>query len=169
MCLPTLRLIALALMIMLASPGLDAHAGNAPTPVTAELGTTAGEIDKGLPVIGYPRRDELDCGYAYGYEGAGEDRKFLWRSYHTGDKPKVVPAAEVGPWIMIPHGLVQPPSERTQLVGSLKIAVRNWHRSEPKDAKDYVYLWGREALEAWQADLRDADAFTDKHARGCSS
>ena len=88
MCLPTLRLIALASMIMLASPGLDAHAGNAPTPVTAELGTTAGEIDKGLPVIGYPRRDELDCGYAYGYEGAGEDRKFLWRSYHTGEKHK---------------------------------------------------------------------------------
>ena len=126
----------------------------------------AAAIDAGLPVIGYPHRKELDCGYAYGYEGAGKTRKFLWRSYWSGNKPQVVPAAEVGPWIMIPRARTQPPSERTQLVESLKIAVRNWRRSDPRGVKGYVYLWGREALEAWQADLRDADNFSEKKRKG---
>ncbi|KKO11392.1 hypothetical protein LCGC14_0018730 [marine sediment metagenome] len=119
-------------------------------------------IDAGFPVVGYgPGRPALNVAVAFGYDNGGES--FLWWDFFGGDTPVVLPATQTGPWIWILKSFNEPPSRRKQLLASLKIAVRNWHRPDEKlPPGKYYYLWGDVAYTAWAADIRKAATFDDE-------
>jgi hypothetical protein len=122
----------------------------------------AAAIGSGLPVVGYPARDDLNVAVAYGSEGEGADRKFLWRTYWSGTEAKTVPAEDVGPWVMVPIEFSGQPDARQRLLHSLSIAVRNWHRVRSLHPNGYPYAWGETALEAWRDDIRNADELSEE-------
>lgn len=126
----------------------------------------AAAIDSGMPVVGYPDKDDLNVAVAYGYEGSGAGRKFLWRTYWSGDEGKAVPVADTGPWVMIPVEFGGAPDARRRLIETLSIAVRNWRRDGSESGSGYRYAWGERALEAWRDDLRRAEEFTEEQRKG---
>ncbi|MFO7956157.1 MAG: M56 family metallopeptidase [Candidatus Brocadiia bacterium] len=125
----------------------------------------AAAIGSGLPVVGYPTKDDLNVAVAYGCEGEGADRKFLWRTYWSGSEPKVVPAEDVGPWVMIPAEFSGQPDARQRLLDSLSISVRNWHRVRSLHPNGYPYAWGEAALQAWREDIRTADELSEERRK----
>ncbi len=126
----------------------------------------AAAIEAGLPVVGYPSTDDLNVAVAYGVEGEGDEPRFLWRTYWSGDGAKVVPAAETGPWVMIPVEFGGAPDARRRLLDTLSIAVRNWHREGSESLTGYRYAWGERALQAWREDVRRAGEFTEEQQKG---
>jgi len=119
-------------------------------------GEMVAAIDAGRPIVGYGR--DMNVGVAYGYEDGG--KTFCWRDYFKGDTPVVLPVEKTGPWILMLGEHRTPPSDRDRLIAAMKIAVSNWHRPAKQPPEGYYYLWGREALQAWGEDLRDAESFT---------
>ncbi|MHC4984857.1 MAG: hypothetical protein ACYTFO_01745, partial [Planctomycetota bacterium] len=117
-------------------------------------------IDARFPIIGYG--PDLNVAVAFGYQNDGES--FLWYHFFGGDEPLVLPATETGPWIWVLQDFTDPPSRQEQLLASLKIAARNWHRQLDRDREPnhYPYLWGEVAFTAWAADIRDAATFDDE-------
>ncbi|MGD8240380.1 MAG: hypothetical protein PVH68_17630, partial [Armatimonadota bacterium] len=126
----------------------------------------AAGIESGFPVVGYPDTSDLNVAVAYGYQGEGTERKFLWRTYWSGDSAKEVPAAQIGPWVMIPVEFGGAPDPRRRLLDTLAIAVHNWRREESQSLNGYRYAWGEVALKAWREDVRRAAEFTEEQRRG---
>jgi len=123
-------------------------------------GQMVASIDAGFPIIGYG--PDLNVAVAFGYDNDGES--FLWYHFFGGDEPIVLPATKTGPWIWILQEFTDPPSRHEQLLASLKIAVRNWHRKPDRDREpnNYLYLWGEIAFTAWEADIRNAMTFDEQ-------
>ena len=116
----------------------------------------AASLDRGMPVVGYADRKDLNCAAAYGYEQAGGQRTFLWHNYWGAEGNRVV-EHEVGPWVLMPERFTDPGTEQSRLIEVLKIMVAHWEREAKPTQDAYYYLYGRHALEAWIADIESVD------------
>ena len=125
----------------------------------------AESIDAGLPVVGYP--DNLDVSVAYGYQGTGKKREFLWRGYHWGAKEHALAATKTGPWVMFLGEHKRPLSRRKALIEAL--TTPNWRReflpsSNPKGVPAR-YLYGDDALSSWSDDIGRAGTFDEEQRK----
>ena len=116
-------------------------------------------INSGKPVIGYD--DCWDVSLAYGYQESG--KVFLWRNYHKGQTPHVVPSNKLVGWWMVLDRWIEPPSSLEALKLALRTAVEQW-RLERGDGglagRDYWY--GHAAFKAWIKDLALAETLDEK-------
>ena len=121
-------------------------------------------IDRGQPFVGYTSTSDLNCATCVGYRRTGDVVAFLWQCYGgPDDKPRETPAEKVGPWVMIPERFTKAPAKKEQLLGAIRIALKNWYRVEwASGPGEYKYLWGPIAMEHWIDDLGKAHALDEK-------
>ncbi len=119
-------------------------------------------IDKGLPVVGYPTGKQLDCAVIYGYEMKDGEIQFYWRNLYTGAKDNIAPADNTGPWLLFMESWKKAPSAKKRFISALKQSVINWYRAPSGSPEYYTWSYGREALEIWINDLKNANSLTEK-------
>jgi hypothetical protein len=114
-------------------------------------------LNAGKPVLAYD--DRMDMAVVYGFDDGGD--KLLFRDYHKGESPHILPASQIG-WLVIYLDDYRPvPSRRDVFHESLKMAVRNWNRDIGKSGPG-EYWYGRTALAKWREDLTLVDSFSEK-------
>lgn len=114
-------------------------------------------LNAGKAVLAYD--DRIDMAVVYGFDEGGA--KLLFRDYHKGETPHILPASQIG-WMVIYLDDYHPVLPRPEtFVESLKIAVRNWNRNIGKSGPG-EYWYGRTALAKWREDLTLAESFSPK-------
>ncbi len=120
-------------------------------------GRVTEDIDGGKAVLAYD--PGLDMAVVYGYEDGG--KTLLLRDYHhKGDEPFRLPPAQLGFLIVFLGDHKEPLSRRDALLGSLRIAVRNWERERFSEGPG-EYWYGRAALTRWADDVAHADEYPE--------
>ncbi len=122
-------------------------------------------INEGLPVIGYPTGKNLNCGTIYGYVMKNGKTEFYWRDLFKGDKKYLQSADDTGPFLIFLKSWKRPAARKDRLVDSLKQAVVNWSRGPIGTPKYYTWSYGREAMELWIKDLRNAARFSKEQQK----
>jgi RNA polymerase sigma-70 factor (ECF subfamily) len=123
-------------------------------------GRVTEDIDGGKAVLAYD--PGLDMAVVYGYEDGG--KMLLLRDYHHADKPLRLPPAQLGFLIVFLGDHREPLSRREALLGSLRIAVRNWERESYREGPG-EYWYGRAAMTRMAEDLANAHAFGEEERR----
>ncbi len=114
-------------------------------------------LDAGKPVLAYEERLNMDV--VYGYEDSG--KTLLLRDYFKGESPLMLPASQLGPFLIFLRDHAEPLSPLAALTEALNIAVRNWRR-DPLPAEKGKYWYGDAALSTWIEDLGQVDELTEK-------
>jgi hypothetical protein len=121
------------------------------------------EVDAGRPLIGYP--DSYDMAVIHGY--AGQGRTVLVTPYRDPQpegtpppQPVRLPVDRLEPLRTVLGTRTTPPAPREALRTALQAAVTNWRRTKHDGGlPGREYWYGEAALEAWERDLRAADAY----------
>jgi hypothetical protein len=114
-------------------------------------------LNAGKPVLAYD--DRIDMAVIYGFDEGGD--KLLFRDYHKGTMPHILPASQIG-WMVTYLGDYHPTITRKDAFReSLEMAVRNWNRELGRSGPG-EYWYGKTALAKWREDMNLAESFTQK-------
>ena len=110
--------------------------------------------------MGIPLGKNLNCAVIYGYEVKNGKPEFYWRDLFKGDKEYLQPAKDSGPFLIFLKSWKRPAAKKARFADSLKQAVVNWSREPIGTPKYYTWSYGKEAMELWIKDLRNAARFS---------
>ena len=116
-------------------------------------------VNAGRPVLAYDA--EYNMCVIQGYEDGG--KTVLMRQYWKPEEVVRRAISDLPGFLIFLNPGPKALSPRDALEQGLRIAVRNWHRSDGPDPNEKgYYLYGRAALEKWSHDLGLFDELSEK-------